>query len=214
MIFNQQTMDIDAPSGRLLTNQLIAASELPEFYERLDWEWFDNFTILTTNTATLFRLFITRQGKQIQDTNMEADGRLPRPEFFDLISVCVQPQMASGNLTVPVPNPPANLGTIETATLSLRVSSKQLIEPTPLWVFTAGSGVEGQAATSGPAATSFRFAENGVPTPLARWNTFVGVRIVYDEQLEVQINYDTAPAFGSDTKVFVYLAGIRYRASQ
>lgn len=216
MIFHQQTNALDLPAGAAFANQLITAGELPEFYERLDWEWFDSFTILNGNTQTQFRLFITRQAKTLQQTNMEADGHIPRPEMFDLVSLAVMPEMASpaSGLASAIPNPAANLSTILTSTLELRVSSKQLIEPTPMWCFPAGSGVDGEVTASGPAGSSFRFAENGIPTPLARFNTFVPVRIVYDENLEVRVNYDTAPSFTNDTRVFVYLTGIRYRAAQ
>lgn len=206
---------LELPAGAALSSQLVTASDLPAFYERLDWEWWDSFLIPNGNTATSFTLFTSRQGKTPQQTNMEADGRLPRPEFFDLISVCVQPQLAGTDLTTTIsPTPAANVSTILTSTLEFRVSSKFLIEPTPAWIFTAGSGIDGASTASGPATSSFRFAQNGYPTPLARWNTFVDVRIVYDESMSMTFRYDTAPSFTNDTRVFVYLAGMRYRAAQ
>lgn len=185
--------------------------------ERVPWTWYHRRTYTSGTTTTL--TFFDTTGVPTT-TNMEAQGQIPAPMYFDIFHLGIYYDLpvstlnAAGTLTVQggALNDVVNISD-GIATLSI---AQKLYHRTFQWLCPPGGGPLGQLSSAGTFTAEdynvFQQGTNGSPD-LRNRNCFWGdITIPHNQNFSVVLDWAAAVTLNNgNTDIIVYLDGYLYR---
>lgn len=218
------------PMVRLLhfkTKEELAASITPLFAsqgEVIPWIWYDTPGTVaapsyTSALTTQLDFFQTVQPDKVRG-NMQAQGQIPAPMYFDLyhlsMYIATPPSaLALAATLTPLTGALQDVFGLVAGSVSFVIAQKAYFE-SKIFMCPAGAGLNPMVATYGtvaaPLAQAVQYAQNGMPDPRARNNFWGGLSIPHNQNFLVRLNWSTALTLGAgNTDLTCYLDGYLYR---
>ena len=189
---------------------------IPGQPERIPWTWFDTQTYVSGTTVSLDFF------QQIQaikaNGNMEAQGQIPAPQYFDVYHIGVK--ILNDRNVSEVVTAAAVAGTINDTSrllqgrLTFSIAQKVYYDG-PVYMCPAGGGVVAEVAVAGTFTADdgerYEAANNGNQDLRNRNNFWGDITIPHNQNFLVRLEWAAALTLLANTQIKIALDGYLYR---